>query len=154
MEILYAYIKCHLGPPDGIRGEVQDQSGVDEIEETQEDDKTKYKDQLNTMASFARSVCEHSLVLLARLLEQRITQFSVQLQRMHAQSFSPTDQQALTCLFDDLHWLLLISGHVIALDSDGETPVIPQEILRLSINQTARTNVEITLKVSGLAKLF
>ncbi len=79
--------------------------------------------------------------------DRRITKLSLQLQRLHGRSLMASEQHVLTSLFDDLHWLLLISGHVIALDSEGETPVIPQEILRHSISQAASVSVPVTLKV-------
>jgi hypothetical protein len=72
---------------------------------------------------------------------------------MHGQSMSLSDQHALGSLFEDLHWLLLISGHTIALDSDGETPVIPQEILKHSIAQAANVSVDVTLKVTTRQEL-
>ena len=147
LEILNTYIKCHLGPPDGIRGVGGNEDAEEEIDEAEEDDRTKYRDQLSSIGAFGRSVASHSLVLLARLLEDRITRFSTQLQRMHGQTISLSDQHALGTLFEDLHWLLLISGHTVTLDSDGETAVIPQEILQHSLAQAPSVNVETSLKV-------
>lgn len=147
IEILNTFIKCHLGAPEGIRGEGANEEAEEVIEETEEDDKTKFRDQLSSIGAFSRSVASHSLVLLARLLEDRITRFSTQLQRMHGQSLSQSDQHQLGSLFEDLHWLLLISGHTLTLDSDGETAVIPQEILQHSIAQAPTVSVETTLKV-------
>lgn len=147
MEVLNTYIKCHLGPPDGIRGSGASENTEEEIDESEEDDKTKYRDQLSSIGTFSRSIAAHSLVLLARLLEDRITAFSTQLQKMHGQSMSINDQHVLGSLFEDLHWLLLISGHTITLDSEGETAIIPSEILQHSNAQAPTANVEITLKV-------
>jgi len=121
IEILNTYIKCHLGPPDGIRGLGGNDDCTEEIDDTEEDDRNKYRDQLSSIGAFGRSIANHSLVLLTRLLDDRITQFSTQLQRMHGQSVSLSDQHILSSLFEDLHWLLLISGHTITLDSEGET---------------------------------
>ena len=135
-----------MGAPDGIRGEGANEEAED-IEETEEDDKTKYHDQLSSIGAFSRSVASHSLLLLARLLEDRITRFSTELQRMHGQSLNQSDQHTLGSLFEDLHWLLLISGHTLTLDSDGETAIIPQEILHHSIAQGSTVSVETTLKV-------
>lgn len=148
IEIFNVYIKCHLGPPAGIRGDGATEETEEDIDESEEDDKTKYRDQLNSIGGFGRSVAIHSLVLLARLLEDRITQFSTQLQRIHGQTASLNDQHVLGSLFEDLHWLLLISGHTVTLDSEGETAVIPQEILQHSLAQAPLVNVEITLKVT------
>lgn len=92
-------------------------------------------------------MASHSLLLLARLLEDRITSFSTHLQRMHGQSLNQSDHHVLGSLFEDLHWLLLISGHTLTLDSEGETAIIPQEILHHSIAQAPSVSVETTLKV-------
>lgn len=147
VEVLNTYIKCHLGPPDGTRGAGANEDAEEEIDESEEDDKTKYRDQLSSIGAFGRSVAAHSLVLLARLLEDRITAFSSQLQKVHGQSMSVHDQHVLGSLFEDLHWLLLISGHTITLDSEGETAIIPSEILQHSNAQAPTANVETTLKV-------
>lgn len=147
IEILNTFIKCHLGAPEGIRGEGANDDVEEDIEETEEDDKTKFRDQLSSIGAFSRSVASHSLLLLARLLEDRITHFSTHLQRMHGKSLNQNDQQLLGSLFEDLHWLLLISGHTLTLDSEGETAIIPQEILHHSTSQAPSANVETTLKV-------
>lgn len=152
MEIFNVYIKCHLGPPAGIRGSGASEEAEEDIDETEEDDKTKYRDQLSSIGAFGRSVALHSLILLARLLEDRITQFSTQLQRIHGQTASVSEQHILGSLFEDLHWLLLISGHTVTLDSEGETAVIPQEILLHSNAQAASVNVETTLKAISLTR--
>lgn len=55
-------------------------------------------------------VLDHSLPLLARLLEERTTQLHMQLQQMHMQPLNISASNALDCLFEDIHWLLLISG--------------------------------------------
>lgn len=154
IEILNTFIKCHLGAPDGIRGEGRSDGVEEDIEETEEDDKTKFRDQLSSIGGFSRSVASHSLQLLARLLEDRITHFSTHLQRMHGQSLNQSDHQMLGYLFEDLHWLLLISGHTLTLDSEGETAIIPQEILHHSITQAPFVNVETTLKVRQMLELL
>ena len=53
----------------------------------------------------------------------------------------------LGSLFEDLHWLLLLSGHTVAMDSEGETAVIPSELVQHSIAQAKTVNIETTLKV-------
>lgn len=52
-------------------------------------------------------------------------------------------------LFEDIHWIVLIAGHVLCMDCDGETPLIPSEIMQYSIEQCskAQSNLGATLKV-------
>ncbi|XP_021938443.1 exportin-4-like, partial [Zootermopsis nevadensis] len=91
----------------------------------------------------------HSLPLLAKLLEDRTNRLQGQLQRMHSQAMNISDTSILDCLFEDLHWLILIAGHVISMDSEGETALIPSEIMHYSIHQASsgQVNVATTLKL-------
>jgi len=52
----------------------------------------------------------HSLALLAKLLEDRTSRLQGQLQRMHSQTMNISDTNILDCLFEDIHWLVLIAG--------------------------------------------
>ncbi|XP_069695986.1 exportin-4-like isoform X2 [Periplaneta americana] len=148
MQIFNTYLKCHLSPPDGTRGQGRELD-VEEIDETEEDDRTKFKDQLQTIGSFGRQVPAHSLPLLAKLLENRTNRLQGQLQRIHSQCMNISDTNILNCLFEDIHWLVLIAGHVISMDSEGETALIPSEIMHYSIQQASsgQVNVETTLNL-------
>ena len=54
----------------------------------------------------------------------------------------------LSDLYEDIHWLLLIAGNVLTLDTDGEAALIPSEVMRFSLErQSAGTNVEASLRV-------
>lgn len=61
VQIFNIYLKCHLAPPDGCRTNCEDE--VDEIEE---DDRNKFKDQLQTIGMFGRVILSHSLPVLYR----------------------------------------------------------------------------------------
>ena len=50
-------------------------------------------------------------------------------------------------LYEDIHWILLISGNVLTLDTDGETSLIPPEIMRYSLGKASEVNVETTLRI-------
>lgn len=54
----------------------------------------------------------HALPLLSRLLEERVARLNAQLQRMHTQALNSSDSSTLDILFEDIHWLLLISGNL------------------------------------------
>ena len=44
----------------------------------------------------------------------------------------------LSDLYEDIHWLLLIAGNVLTLDTDGEAALIPSEVMRFSLERQAR----------------
>lgn len=49
-------------------------------------------------------------------------------------------------LYEDLHWLLLISGYLLADESNGETPLIPQEIISYSSSLKAQVDIQTTFQ--------
>ena len=43
-------------------------------------------------------------------------------------------------LYEDVHWILLVVGNVLSLDVDGETALIPSEVLAVHLlNMTPDT---------------
>lgn len=50
-------------------------------------------------------------------------------------------------LFEDLHWLLLISAYLLADESDGETPLIPQGIMSYSSNLKDQVDLQASLQI-------
>lgn len=67
---------------------------------------------------------------------------------MQNRAMNISEGVALDELFEDIHWIVLIAGHVLCMDSDGETPMIPSEIMQYSITQVKRheTTLDATLK--------
>lgn len=61
MQIFNTYLKCHIAPPDGCRGNLDDE--VDEIEDN---DRVKFNEQLQTIGMFGRVILSHSLQVLYR----------------------------------------------------------------------------------------
>ncbi|XP_067013326.2 exportin-4 isoform X2 [Anabrus simplex] len=150
IRIFDTYLKGHLSPPDGTRGQGRELE-TEEIDETEEDDRTKFKDQLQTIGCFGRQVPDHSLPLLAKLLEERTVRLHEQLQRIHLQAMDISSSNQLDCLFEDIHWLVLIAGHLISMDNEGEIASIPAEMMHYSIQQgsSGSININTTLKVLG-----
>nr|CAD7589621.1 unnamed protein product [Timema genevievae] len=142
MQIFNTYLKCHLSPPDGTRGQGEIQpfeakkfsitivvaifrdftrklnpstampvALVPEIDDTEENDRTKFQDQLMTIGVVGRHVPGHSLTILCKLLEERTRRLYGQLQRLHSQAMNISDNSILDCLFEDIHWLVLIAAH-------------------------------------------
>lgn len=50
-------------------------------------------------------------------------------------------------LFEDLHWLLLISAYLLADESEGETPLIPSEIMLYSSSLKEQVDMQSTFQV-------
>ncbi|GLH05442.1 Uncharacterized protein GBIM_11043 [Gryllus bimaculatus] len=90
IRVFNTYLKCHLSPPDGTRGQDQELDSED-IDEIEEDDRTRFKEQLQVI------------------------------------------------------------GNTIAMDSEGETALIPAEVMLYSIEQgkSGHMDINTTLKVLG-----
>ncbi|XP_012251237.1 exportin-4-like [Athalia rosae] len=150
-QIFNTYLRCHLSPPDGTRGAGGKELNDEEIDGTEENDRTKFKEQLQTIGNFGRQVPGHSLPLLARLLEDRTNRLSGQLNRIADQSqpMSISSSSLVEALYEDMHWLVLIAGHVLCMESEGEFPLIPSEIMRYSMEQTqhGQVNVDTTMQL-------
>lgn len=135
------YIQYHLAAPDGMRGVGRDGEASDEIAEFEESDRERFKEQLIIIGYFGREILSHSLPLLSKLLEDRTRCLGAQLHMLHSNKTMNVDSsKALVNLFEDIHWLLLVAGHVLALEADGESAMIPSEILQIC-NQHLNSNV-------------
>jgi len=142
--IFKTYIEVQLGPPDGIRARASQEE--EEIDETEETDRVRFKDTLSTVGALGRECLVHSLPLLINLLESRLGRLHAQIQRISSQGGQEVDQ-VLSDLFEDVHWILLVAGNVISLDVDGETALIPSEVMQHSIGQTSEIDVNKSLEV-------
>ena len=140
--ILKTYIEVSLAPPEGIRARQVDE----EIEETEESDRVRYKDTLSVIGALGRECLDLSLPLMINLLEGRIGRLHGQIQRIASQGGREIDP-VLGDLFEDIHWVVLIAGNVLSLDVDGETALIPSEVMHHSINQAGSIDVSKSLEV-------
>ena len=50
--------------------------------------------------------------------------------------------KVLSDLYEDIHWILLVAGNVLAHDTDGETALIPPEIMKFSLDKATEVNIE------------
>lgn len=146
--IFNTYLQCHLAPPDGTRRKCEDDT-VEEIEDNEDNDRIRFKDQLQTIGMFGRIIPEYCLPVLFKLLEVRIEKLRLHFQTMQMQAMTISASNTLDELFEDLHWIILIAGHVLCMDSDGETPMISSEITQYSIAQHSKgvSKLETTLKM-------
>ncbi|XP_071566040.1 exportin-4 [Temnothorax nylanderi] len=142
IQIFNTYLRCHLSSPEGVRN-AGGKSLSEEVADVEDDDKVKFKEQLQIVGNFGRQVPDHSLPLLAQLLEDRIHKLRDNLNNMVEQNESSSRPASMDELYEDLHWLILITGHVLCMESEGETALVPLEITRCSMKQSREGNVDV-----------
>uniref|UniRef100_A0A8C0TP26 Exportin-4 n=1 Tax=Canis lupus familiaris TaxID=9615 RepID=A0A8C0TP26_CANLF len=157
VQVFNSYIQCHLAAPDGTRNLTA--NGVasreeEEISELQEDDRDQFSDQLASVGMLGRIAAEHCIPLLTSLLEERVTRLHGQLQQHQQQLLaspgsSTIDNKMLDDLYEDIHWLILVTGYLLADDTQGETPLIPPEIMEYSIKHSSEVDINTTLQILG-----
>ena len=114
-----------------------------EMNEDEGIDRDNYKEQLIIIGFFGRLNLEHSLKCLASLLEEKVQKLYDHLSCLQPNSsFNSNCGSSLGLLFEDIHWILLISANVILMESQGETPMIPKEINEYSIEQFQKGNID------------
>lgn len=69
-QIFNTYLQCHLAPTDGSR-HTNDQE-VEEIEDNEDNDRIKFKDQLQTIGMFGRIIPSYTLPILYRFVKYLI----------------------------------------------------------------------------------
>ncbi|XP_040913710.1 exportin-4 [Toxotes jaculatrix] len=157
IQVFNSYIQCHLAAPDGTRN--LSVNGIssheeEEINELQEDDRELFSDQLSSIGMLGRVAADHCIPLLTSLLEDRVTRLHGQLQRtqqhlMASSDPGSVDRKVLDDLYEDIHWLILVSGYLLADDPQGETPLIPSEVMEFSIKHSTEVDINTTLQILG-----
>ncbi|XP_013883945.1 exportin-4 [Austrofundulus limnaeus] len=157
IQVFNSYIQCHLAAPDGTRN--LSVNGIssheeEEINELQEDDRELFSDQLSSIGTLGRVAADHCIPLLTSLLEDRVNRLHGQLQRtqqhlMASSDLGSVDRKVLDDLYEDIHWLILVSGYLLADDPQGETPLIPTEVMEFSIKHSTEVDINITLQILG-----
>lgn len=151
-QIFDVYLQCHLSMPEGLRNAGQKDAKEEEIDFF-EDDKIRFLDQLQTIGKFGREILSHSLPLLAQLIEDRTSKLRECLNKLvgQADSINLPLNNSMTGLYDDLHWLLLIAGHVLCMESEGEVALIPSEIILYSMRQVREGEIDVNNTLQYLA---
>lgn len=141
LQIFTTYLRAHLAPPDGLKPQqCGDEREIDE--ENEEDDRTKFKNQLTVIGVMGRKILDQSLPMLSQLLEAR----TMQLQQLLEGNMTAT-AQFVQCS-EDVHWLVLVSGHVLSTGViTGETNLIPQPITNFCRSNEASVSIDSTLRV-------
>ncbi|KAL5234349.1 hypothetical protein ACI65C_001759 [Semiaphis heraclei] len=143
IQILNTYLKCHISPPNGTK------TPDAEFNENEEDDRVVNKEQLQYIGIFGRLIPEHSLPLLVTLIEGQIKEMRTIIEQVHSCGscqWPESFQQKIDAVNEDIHWMFLIAGHILTVDSEGEPSMIPSEIMRHSIEQSKNVNLDLTLK--------
>uniref|UniRef100_H2ZC64 Exportin-4 n=1 Tax=Ciona savignyi TaxID=51511 RepID=H2ZC64_CIOSA len=149
VKIVENYIKYHISPPDGSREQTKEGGDLEEeVEELEEEDRDRFASQLISISSLAhkKQTNKHPPTT-TRLLEDRTNRLHGQLQRLKQNGNYEVDE-IMTTLYED-HWLILLAGHTLADECEGETPLIPPEILQHSIDQKPLVDETTTMNVLG-----
>ncbi|XP_048485635.1 exportin-4 [Plutella xylostella] len=135
IEVFNTYLQSRLAPPDGTRGTENSEASCDDIkDDIEEDERKQHSNVLLTIGAVARKAPAHCCHVLFTLLQDRSKRLESQLQLMHMGKLPVSGGEQLVSLFEDLHWILMITGHFIAIDcTEGETVMIPPEIIHYSL---------------------
>lgn len=145
IQIFDNYLQARLFPPHGVRKDDDEDSSDAFVDGDNSDIKSRYKEQLQAVGLFGRQVLHHVLPLLATLIEQESSRLHEVMQKN--QSNIQQDGSLPYKLHENLLWLVVIAGHVLSMDSDGEMSLIPSEIMRYSIGQNACGEIDSTTTV-------
>uniref|UniRef100_A0A2H1V5R8 Exportin-4 n=1 Tax=Spodoptera frugiperda TaxID=7108 RepID=A0A2H1V5R8_SPOFR len=142
IEVFNTYLQSRLAPPDGTRPADTEEDIKDELEE---DERKLHSNVLMTIGAIARKAPAHCCHVLFTLLQDRSKRLESQLQLMHMGKLPISGGGHLVTLFEDLHWILMITGHFLAVDcTEGETVMIPSEIIHFSLRENA--NIDASLR--------
>lgn len=124
---------------------------MDEIEQS---DRDRYKEQLIIIGALGREEPSHALPILCKLLEEKTRCLQAHLERIYTNSanLNVSSTDGLEQLYEDILWIILVSAHVLSMESVGEQPLIPSEIMYCSKQQllSGQTDLTTSLKVLAL----
>ncbi|KAJ9478923.1 Cell cycle checkpoint protein rad17 [Pseudozyma hubeiensis] len=118
-QVFAPYVTGRLEAASVVSGE----DDMSEIEEVSAKDQDVYSDQLITIANLARTSAADNLRALQQLAKPLCDKLIAKSQ--HQANFTDVEMGQT---WEQIHWLILIAGHVLADDARGETPEIPSEI--------------------------
>ena len=144
--IFNKFIECRLM--------IIDNPGDDrEVNETEECEREHFKEELTIIGFLARINPEHSMQSLSHLLDEKILLLCTRLGQLQPDSsFNESISNNMSGIFDNLHWILMIAGHVLCMDCLGEYPLIPKEIYTYSIEQVASGQIDTQSSLDCLMK--
>eukprot|EP00741_Cyanophora_paradoxa_P017307 tig00020961_g16717.t1 len=107
-------------------------AGNDELDDEHFDDKTQRDEELAEVAAIARVDAAHSLALLHRLLSEAVGRLAAFVQQRRS-SGAPSPE----FVQEELEWLGLLAGHVLADEGRGERPQVPPFVMQASAGAAA-----------------
>lgn len=137
MAVFIAYLRSKLSIPRGSRTPIVVENVIFPFDQN---DCTTYATQLNSIGLLARSAPQQCLPLVVRSFEQCFSEYLhiiSELQQDH--DLVSAHSNRLDELHEDLHWIFLISGHILCDVVEGEEVAIPKDILEYSCKQSAFT---------------
>ena len=139
LEVFNAYVQSKISAPRGWR--VARDMDPDEIVEIEEDDRMAYADELQGIGYISRTLADHTIPILINLLDQCTTE-CLQLLVMIKQDAQVLNSQQnnLDSLYEDLHWLTMITGYTLCQVEKGSVvEYIPSEVMQYSISKHKAT---------------
>lgn len=130
-DIFNCYLSAHLSPPEGFRQPIAADDGIEEDEE--DSDASQFHDQLQAIGIFGRFILPHSVPVITHLIKFKCQKLQAQISTVADHT---AQRESLEPLYEDLHWVVLIAGHILAFDGHGETNLVPSEILDYSISSS------------------
>lgn len=118
-QVFAPYVTGRLEAASIVSGE----EDMSEVEEVNAKDRDIYSDQLITIANLARISAADNLRALHQLAQPLCDKLIAKSQRQA--NFTDLEMGQI---WEQIHWLMLIAGHVLADDARGETPEVPSEI--------------------------
>lgn len=95
----------------------------------EEDDRSTYEDELSYIGAISRAVLQHSLPQCLTALQKCISECSSLLQSFSSDQTLISDSiDYVECLYENIHWLLMVSTYTVADIVTGEDSIIPVEI--------------------------
>ncbi|CAD1472640.1 unnamed protein product, partial [Heterotrigona itama] len=152
VQIFSIYLQCHLSPPEGIRN-IEDKDLEKEELDNENADKDKFKEHLQIIGIFGRQIPNYTLPLLAQLIEDRTFKLRENFNKLLEQieSLHTMKNDSLSRLYEDIHWLVLMIGNILCMESDGELALIPTEIMRYDMEQVQQGKVDMNFTLQFLA---
>jgi len=141
IEIFDTYLQTHLHINDK-----QDNNEFDLTEDNNdEDDRDLFSEQLICIGLFGRHIIDYTLPLLVRLLIDR----TKKLYDIMNNNLITMNTNKLDRINDDLHWLLIICGHVLTEEYDSdEQKTIPEAVMIFSKEQVKYCDLEKCVQIA------
>ncbi|CAG8460237.1 11248_t:CDS:10 [Acaulospora morrowiae] len=131
-------------------------SSDDDEEANNFKDWVTYEDQLISIAILARMVGQRVLDKLQVLLHERAAQLRAFFMAVADNSAGFAADCTIMYLQESIHWLVLISAFVLADAGEGEQPLVPDALMKLSISQCnlGKNHDQIVLLVNTISGIL